>query len=145
MKKIIMTLALALSGLLVFASDENVNENVLSAFNKEFSGAKEVKWTASSDFYKVSFVFNDQYISAFYNKVGELIGLTRNISSLNLPLQLQTRLRADYSDYWITDLFEMSGTEGTNYYITVEKADTRIVLKSSGNLDWSVFRKTSKQ
>lgn len=145
MKRIIMTLAVALSSLFAFAGDENISNDVLSAFNKEFNGAKEVKWTSGTDFYKASFIFNDQYISAFYNREGELTALTRNISVVTLPLSLQKKLRADYGEYWISDLFEMSASEGTHYYITLEKADAKVVLKSSDNTDWTVFRKTSKQ
>jgi len=144
MKKIIMTLAIAISSVAAFAAEENVSKNVLNAFNKEFNGAKEVKWTAFADYYRAAFVLNDQYISAFYGRGGELLALTRNISSLNLPLNLQTSLRNDYAGYWISDLFEVSNSEGTQYYITVEKADTKIVLRSGDNTSWNVFKKTAK-
>jgi hypothetical protein len=144
MKKVIMTLAIAVSSLLAFAGEENVSKNVLNAFNREFTGAREVKWTTGADYYRASFVYNEQYISAFYDRNGELMALTRNISSLNLPLKLQTRLRNDYSEYWISDLFEISNSEGTHYYITLEKADTKVVLKSDDNTQWTVFKKMSK-
>lgn len=144
MKKIIMTLAIAISSIAAFANDDNVSKDVLNSFNKEFNGAKEVKWTIGAGFYRVAFVYNEQYISAFYNGSGELIAMTRNISSLNLPLQLQTKLRSDYAEYWISDLFEVSNTEGTHYYITIEKADTKLVLKSTDNTGWSQFRKTAR-
>lgn len=146
MKKIIMTLAIAASSLFAFASDEvgTVSKYVLNSFNKEFTAAQEVKWTIGADYYKASFVLNDQYIAAFYNTNGELLGLTRNISSINLPLKLQNKVRNEYADYWISDLFELSDSEGTHYVITLEKADTKVVLKSIDNADWSIFKKTTK-
>jgi hypothetical protein len=146
MKKIIMTLAIVASSLFAFAGDEvgNVNKLVLNSFNREFTTAQNVKWTAGADYYKASFILNDQYISAFYNTNGELMGMTRYISSLNLPLKLQNGIRGDYSDYWISDLFELSDNEGTHYYITLEKADSKIVLRSIDNADWSVFKKAAK-
>jgi hypothetical protein len=144
MKKVLMTLAIAISSIVAFAGEEIVSKDVLSAFNKEFSGAKEVKWTTGSDFYKAVFVLNDQYITAFYNKEGEFLGMTRNISSLNLPLKLQSKIRSEYADYWISDLFELSDNEGTHYYITVEDADSKVLLKSSDNTDWNIFKKMSK-
>jgi hypothetical protein len=144
MKKIIMTLAVALSTLCSFAGEENVNAKVLNAFNSEFASATEIKWTAGKNYYKAAFVFNNQYVFAFYNTEGELLGLTRYISSLDLPLNLQTDLKKGYSNYWISDLFEVSNNEGTGYYITLENADTRIVLKSSGGNDWSVYQKITK-
>jgi hypothetical protein len=144
MKKVLMTLAIAISSLVAFAGEENVSKDVLSAFNKEFNGAKEVKWTTSPDFYKAVFMLNEQYITAFYNKEGEFLGMTRNISSLNLPLKLQAKIRSDYAEFWISDLFELSDNDGTHYYITVENADSKILLKSSDNTDWNIFKKMSK-
>ena len=143
MKKIIIILAVAISSLTAFAS-ENVNSNVLTSFNKEFAGAKDVQWTTASNYYKASFVFNDQFVSAFYQLDGELIATSRNISSLELPINLQTSLKKKYSQYWISDLFEISNNEGTSYYITLDNADSKLVLKSSGNGKWDVFKKATK-
>jgi hypothetical protein len=144
MKKVLITLAIAVSSLVAFAGEENVSKDVLNSFNKEFNGAKEVRWTTGSDFYKAVFVLNDQYITAFYNKDGEFLGMTRNISSLNLPLKLQSKIRSDYAEYWISDLFELSDNNGTHYYITVENADSKLLLKSSDNTDWNIFKKMTK-
>ena len=144
MKKVLMTLAIAISSIVAFAGEENVSKDVLNSFNKEFNGAKEVRWTTGSDFYKAVFVLNDQYITAFYNKDGEFLCMTRNISSLNLPLKLQSKIRNEYTEYWITDLFELSDNDGTHYYITVENADSKVLLKSSDNTDWNIYKKMSK-
>jgi hypothetical protein len=144
MKKVLITLAIAISSLVAFAGEENVSKDVLNSFNKEFNGAKEVRWTTGSDFYKAVFVLNDQYITAFYNKDGEFLGMTRNISSLNLPLKLQSKIRSEYAEYWISDLFELSDNDGTHYYITVENADSKLLLKSSDNTEWNVFKKMTK-
>lgn len=144
MKKIIVTLAIALSSLASFAGEENVSSSVLSSFSKEFADAKEVQWTNGTDFYKAEFVYNGQHVAAFYSKDGDLLGLTRYISSLDLPISLQSGLRKDYSEYWITDLFEVSNTDGTHYFITLEKADSKITLRSSNGGKWKVYKKTAK-
>lgn len=144
MKKIIITLAIAISSFSAFASDEPVSSTVLNAFNKEFAGVKDVQWTSADNYVRASFVFNGQNVAAFYGMDGELIAMTRNISSLELPISLQTSLKNQYKGYWISDLFEMSNHEGTSYYITVENADSRLVLKSSGNAKWSSFKKAAK-
>ena len=144
MKKLIITLAVALSTLSSFAGEGNVSSRVLDAFNAQFNTAKEVTWSTGANFYKASFVFNNQHVYAFYNLDGELLGLTRYISSLNLPVSLQADLKKDYSEYWIADLFEVSNSEGTYYYITVENADSSLVLKSDSNNDWKVYQKLTK-
>ena len=144
MKKVIMTLAIAVSSLFVFAGEKNVNDNVLNAFNGEFAGAKNVNWTETDGVYKVSFVFNDQHISAFYSADGELMSVARNISSLELPTTLQNKLKADYGDFWITALFEISNNnEDTDYLITMENADAKVILKSNGR-KWNVVKKITK-
>jgi hypothetical protein len=144
MKKIIIMLAIAISSFTAFAGEENVSSTVLNAFNKEFAGAKDVQWTTTSDYYKAAFVFNGQNINAFYHLDGELLGLTRNITSLELPISLQTNLKNNYSKYWISDLFELSNNDGTNYYITLESADSKVVLKSNGTGNWSSYKKMTK-
>jgi hypothetical protein len=73
-----------------------------------------------------------------------MIAMTRFISSLDLPLSLQTNLKKEYGNYWISDLFELSNSEGTSYYITLENADTKVVLKSGGNENWNTYRKSTK-
>lgn len=145
MKKIIIMLAITISSLAAFASEENVDKKVLNAFSQEFAGAKDVKWTTNETFYKVSFVYNSQYVYAFYQLDGELLAMTRNITSLDLPISLQTSLKKGYEGYWISDLFEISNNEGTKYYITMENADSKLVLKSTNAGDWASFKKSAKK
>jgi|EndMetStandDraft_4_1072995.scaffolds.fasta_scaffold11418_3 hypothetical protein len=144
MKKIIIMLAIALSTLSSFAREVEVSSRVLDAFKSEFANASEVSWTVGDNFFKAEFVYNDQHVFAFYSTKGELLGLTRYISSLDLPINLQTNLKKNYSNYWISDLFEVSNDEGTGYYITMENADSKIVMKSTGGGSWEVYKKVAK-
>lgn len=144
MKRIILTLAIAFSSFAVFAKDTKVSNAVLNAFNSEFVDAKDVQWSSGTGFYKASFTYNDQYVTAFYGFDGQMLGVARNISSLDLPLNLQSSLKKDYSGRWITELFEVSNEEGTHYYITLEQADSKITLKSSNGSKWSVYKKSTK-
>lgn len=143
MKKILFILAVTISSITAFAS-ENVNTKVLNAFSREFAGAKDVKWTVNETFYKASFVYNDQYVYAFYQLDGDLMAVTRNIRSLDLPLNLQKSLKKGHEGYWISDLFEISNSEGTNYYITMENAESKVVMKSTSGGDWNVYSKSVK-
>ncbi len=138
-----MTLAIAVSSLFAFAGEAEVSKKVLDAFNSEFTSAKEVSWTVTKDYYKATFIYNERYVFAFYSKSGELLAMTRYMSSDALPLNLLTSLKKNYNEYWITDLFEMAKQDGTQYVVTLENADTKLVLKaSSGN--WSVHQKIRK-
>jgi len=146
MKKIMMTLVLALtlSTMYAFTGEEAINKQALRAFKTEFTGATDIAWTLSGDFYKVTFTMSEQKLFAYYNKSGELMGATRYISSFQLPLNLQRSLRKSYSNYWISDLFELANHDGTGYYVTLETADVKIILKSTDGSNWSVYEKMQK-
>jgi len=135
MKKRILLVAMvfAIGVSSVLANTVNgVNEKVLSSFQKEFAGAKDVYWQKGNDFLKVSFTLDGKVLFAYYNESGEKLALVRNITSFDLPLGLQMELKQQYSQYWITDLFDFNGQEDSAYYITIENADTKITLKSAG-------------
>jgi len=145
MKKMILSLAIAFTTFGAFAAgDENVNQKVLDAFQTEFNSAREVEWTTGADYYKAAFVYNEKHVFAYYNTEGDLLGITRYISPEDLPMNLQISLKKKYSNYWISDLFEVAKSETTFYYITVEDADTKVLLKSTAGNDWSVFKTVKK-
>lgn len=126
------------------ADEGNVTPVVLEKFSNTFANASEVKWSSSNQYYKADFAYNGQYAAAFFNTDGELIATTRNITSIQLPVTLQASLKKDYKNLWISNLFEYSDESGTSYYVTLENADTQIVLKSSGSTSWSIFQKERK-
>ncbi|MEO6613562.1 MAG: hypothetical protein ABIT05_12295 [Chitinophagaceae bacterium] len=144
MKKMILTLAIIAGSLGAFAGEENVNPRVLNAFKTEFNTAKEVEWTVASNYYRATFVYNEKHVFAYYNESGELLGLTRYLSAMDLPISLQANLKKYYSGYWISDLFEVAKNDGTAYYLTLENADTKIVLKSADSSNWNMYNKVKK-
>jgi hypothetical protein len=63
---------------------------------------------------------------------------------LDLPLLLQTSLKKYHTNSWITDLFEVSNQDGTSYYVVLETADIKIILKSTDGGNWMVYQKVQK-
>ena len=142
MKKRILILALVLVGMssFSFAADiPGVNNQVQTRFNREFVNAKDVKWESHKNFIKVSFQMNDLILSAYYLPNGDQLAVTRFISPNQLPIRLLTTLKKDHSGYWISDLFELSDNDGTEYYITIENDSQTKVLKSSADGEWSTY------
>jgi hypothetical protein len=125
-------------------ADNKVNETVLTSFSHQFEKTSDVSWTKTEGYYKANFVWNGQYLSAFYGVNGEAIAVSRNILPADLPIVLQTELAEDYSNYWVSDLFEYNTTDSNKYYLTVENGDKKIVLESSDNNYWMVFKKSTK-
>ena len=144
MKKVLITLAIAVSSFSAAFAGEEVSAKVLGAFNREFSTAQEITWTVADHYYQATFRYHDHYVSAYYSTDGELIGLTRNISPTDLPLALQSDLKKNHADFWITGLFEVSKDGATAYYLTLEDADTRLVMRSVDGGSWENYKKVKK-
>ena len=137
MKKTIFATAMMLTvGMTsAFANKKDlISTEVTSSFYKDFSTAKEVQWQREAAYTKATFSMDDQIMFAYYNDNGELIGVVRNILSDKLPINLMSGLKKNYSNFWISDLFEMASDGQSNYYVTLETADETLVLFGFGGL-----------
>ncbi|HEX2535315.1 MAG TPA: hypothetical protein VHK69_16335 [Chitinophagaceae bacterium] len=145
MKLILITLALfaSLLGQANQTNDDKVVPAVLRNFNADFKNAQDVAWTSGDNFYKAQFLLNGQHATAYYNRDGRFMAVTRNLTSLQLPIVLQSALKRDFSQHWISGLFEVSSEEGVSYFVTLENADQTLVLKSTGN-QWETYQKSAK-
>jgi hypothetical protein len=145
MKKILiaMTLFFALTAN-AFAGEDEVKKEVLDAFNATFTTARDVTWIAGNKHYKAAFQYYGMQMFAYYSTSGKLIGVTRHMSSTELPLFLLHSLKENYSNYWITNVVEESNKNGFSFYITLEDAQTRIILKSKHGSAWTVYSEQQK-
>jgi len=146
MKKMMMAMALFLTitGSAFANNTEEVNPKVIKAFKSTFMSVSNVSWTIGADYYKASFTYNNKNVFAYYSSEGKFMGLSRFMSTTELPLMLQTGYKKKYADYWVTDLFELANSEGTTYYMTLENAEEVIVVKASPDTDWTTFKKDKK-
>ena len=120
-----------------------VQPTVLKSFKTTFAGATEVGWSTTQDLYKAEFSLNGQYVTAYFKEDGSMQALIRHISVANLPIILQTALKNDYKGHWVTDIMEVTSDGGLQYYVTLENADAKVVLKSSSTV-WSRYQKQHK-
>jgi hypothetical protein len=154
MKKVILAAVLS-SVLLVNAAfankndnankNENVSYKVEAAFKQEFAQAKDVSWQKTDNYYKAVFKMNNELVNAYFTPEGEMLGITHNMLSTQLPINLQTSLRKEYDGYWITELFEFSRQDANGYFITIENADRVLILQSTDGSTWSTYDKIKKQ
>lgn len=139
MKKTIVTLfALLTIGITIsFANPEtSVDPKILSAFQKEFSFAKDAKWEMEGSLSRVNFSLNDQSIVAWYNPDAELVTTARNILYNQLPISVMRSLDKTYKDAAVLAITEIHRNEETWYQVHIEKRGKRLLLKaySSGNI-----------
>lgn len=148
MNKLFLSIAtMLMMGVSAFAAnkDEDVNQQALRAFKRDFASASNISWEQKENYTKATFSLNGQVLFAYYNSNGDLQAVVRNIVSDQLPINLLSELKKEYSDYWISDLFEIAADGQTTYYITLENSEKKIVLKSQGTSFWSVFNKEKKE
>ena len=119
-------------------------ELITASFHKDFRHAELLATETGKAYTKITFKLNGTILFAFYSGNGDLLAVTHNITSNQLPLDLFLQLKRDYDGYWITDLFELNANNNTNYYITLENASSTLTLRSSEGT-WETYSKTNKQ
>jgi hypothetical protein len=125
-------------------TNDDSNETVKVAFHKDFKKAEMMSAEAKTTYTKVTFKLNDVIMYAFYSDNGQLLAVTRNITSNQLPIQLLLEVKKNYNDCWISDLFELTGDGVSTYYITLENADSKVTLRSNGTDNWETYEKKAK-
>ena len=144
MKKTFVTLfALLTIGITVSLADPitNVDPKILSAFQKEFSFAKNVKWEEEGNLTRVIFSLNDQGITAWYNSDAELVTTARNILYNQLPISVIRSLDNEYAGADIFGIVEISRNSETYYQIRADKKSKKLLLKASPSGNITVLKK----
>ena len=127
------------------AGPEKVSAKVKAAFEKSFTGAVNVNWEKSDDFYFAHFELNSKETSAAYNENGELVGTSRVVTTAQLPLNVLLAIAAKYDGYAVAKTATELTYEGqTNYYVLVENTKQVLRLKCIINGDIAVDSKTKK-
>lgn len=129
-----------------FATEKNdVIPQVQLAFEKDFATVTDVSWLEKESFYFASFKLNGVYSSAAYNADGELLGTSRVIEAVQLPLSISMAINKKYDDFELPKSVTEITYEGqTYYYITLDNAVKTISLKCYSNGDIQVESKVKK-
>jgi opacity protein-like surface antigen len=146
MKKLLLATLLAVSvAASAFAKDvTSATAAAQSNFKSEFKRAADVSWSATDQFVKASFVYNNEKMEAFYNANGDKIGTTRAIALEELPVKAKRAFAKKYDGYTVKEAIEFDGTDTTDYYISAENDKESVIIKVS-NASWlSTFQKTKK-
>lgn len=148
MKKRIIIIAvffiLAITGSYAKSNDSRVPESVTSEFNIYFANARNVNWEKIGSYYKASFSEFGLTLFAFYTEDADFMGIANYELSERLPVSLQSEIKKNYGGYWITDLFRFSINDKPGYFIELENADQKIMLKSEGYQKWYLYKTIKK-
>ena len=122
---------------------DSVKGEINASIKRNFKNAQILNTETKEAFTKVTFKMNEVIMFAFYSRTGDLLAVTRNITSSQLPMNLLLSLKNDYSAYWITELFEFTGDGSSCYYVSLESAEGKVTLRSNGD-SWEVYTSVKK-
>jgi len=139
MKKTILSLlAFLVTGIAAVMASEraDVDPKILSAFQKEFSFAKNARWEVKGILSQVNFLINDQAVMAWYNSDAELVTTARNILYNQLPISVIRTLEKEYAGADFFGITEVERNNETYYQIMADKENKKYFLKAnpSGNI-----------
>jgi hypothetical protein len=146
MKKIFLTTAIAAlftANVFAFnggkkAEDEgsaNVSYSVVNKFKADFSEAKNVSWTITSNTQKATFTIDDVKMTAFYNLRGEYLGVTQYVDYKTIPSKAKKEIAAKYKDYAVSEVIKLetngadSSLDSTVYFVDVKKGSDEVLLR----------------
>ncbi len=115
-----------------------------ATFQKEFSGATNVKWTESKDVISASFTLSDSRIIAYFTTEGELLGTERNVLFNQLPLAVIREINNRYGNAPISDIIEYTSGIDTFYGMYVDTQTKHLKLKISSEGDVTIQKRTKK-
>jgi len=144
MKKAFVTLVafLAIGVTISMAMERTgVDPKILSAFQKEFSFAKNAKWEVKGNLTQVNFLVNDQGVVAWYNSDAELVTMARNILYLQLPISVIKSLEKEYANATFCGITEVTRNNETYYQIRADKKERSVLLKASPSGNITVMKK----
>jgi len=123
------------------AGKADIDPKILSAFQKEFSFAKNAKWEEEGNLVRVNFLLNDQGITAWYNSDAELVTTARSILYNQLPISVIRSLDKEYAGAEIFGITEINRNDETWYQIRANKKDKKYLLKASPSGNIIVLKK----
>lgn len=111
-------------------------------FKRTFPQASNVKCKNTNDLTDVSFLWQGLQLEVFYDKEGNTLATSRQLSEENLPLNIQLGLKKHYPGYAVKEAFEYNDSDNSlSYYVTVAGEKLTFVLHVSTDGSCSVFKK----
>src|SRR5579872_1774130 len=77
---------------------DNMNDQVRASFRKDFSNAQLMNEEVTKQYTKLTLKMNEMVLYAFYAGNGDLLAVTRNIRTSQLPIKLLLQLKKSYND-----------------------------------------------
>ncbi len=162
MKKVFLTVAIAATlttGAFAVGSTKNtiadtkVSYAVQHQFDTEFHDAERVTWSSTANGLKADFVMDDVKMTAFYDKVGDFIGSTEDVTFKTLPSTAKREIAAKYKGYFAAEVMKFQGNDtptayeritaddqSSAYYVDLKSEKEEVLLKVTSRGDVSLYK-----
>ena len=162
MKKVFLTVAIAATlttGAFAVGSTKNtiadtkVSYAVQHQFDAEFHDAENVTWSNTANGLKAQFILDDVKMAAFYDKVGDFIGSTEEVTYKTLPSSAKKEIAAAYKGYFATEIVKFQGNDTPSayeritgddqtsaYYVDLKSDKEEVLLKVTSRGDVSLYK-----
>ena len=144
MKKMILLACTVLMAVGLFAKAPAVTEKVLAVFNQTFVGAEDVMWSNSKHIYMVKFTHQGIRTTVKYDADGNFLSSLRYYTAERLPLDIQVKLRKEYTHKNIFVVTEYVIGDNVNYYVKLEDELSWITVKTDNSREMEVTENYKK-
>ena len=141
MKKIFLSAAVILTMFsAAFANaPDKATDRASASFRKDFIKAATLHSEVINNHVRFTFQENNETRYAYYDFQGNLIGVVQHILTSSLPEDLQKDIKKHYTNYWVTELFQVTNENGLSYYIQLTNSEETIVLNSEDGFGWQRY------
>lgn len=123
--------AVMLFSLSAFAADPEINEKVLTAFNKTFADARNVSWTELEDqSCQANFNLSETTLRVLYDIEGNLLETVRYYEEKGLPPHILAKLKKRYPGKQVYGVTEISSETKVVYEIILNDDKNWYVVQS---------------
>ena len=130
MKKMIITLLLILTGLILTRCGMNIEKpsaDIQKAFTEQFTNATRVEWEKEGALYKAEFLHECHEAEAWYDKDASWLRTKIEMAWPELPEVVQATIRDNTNEYWETDdisLYRQATGIPEYYYVELDRENS---------------------
>ncbi len=123
MKKLLIVLAVVVSGTLFAATPPEVDGKIEKSFKEAFPKAEKVTWYENDNTYEVLFMNNLVKCRMWYDKDGNVTKTERYYGESELCPYIMAKVKRKYPGKKVFGVTEVNTESGINYHIILEDAN----------------------
>ncbi len=125
--------------------EPTANSKALVSFENYFGSATQVKWfTLGTNRLEAKFMVNDVPETAYFDRSGDLLEVTRPVMVSGLPIQISLEMTREFPSSAIRYATEFSSGHSTVYVLTLESSSDWKTVSVNNNRDITLMKDLKK-